>query len=258
MSLKKVNPEKTVLRTTFSFILITVLCLVLVFTLSSCITIRIKTVRGSGDITTEEFEVSDFSTLDFSGIGKIIIEQGDKEALTVEAEDNIIDDVRVEVVNGRLKIGFKRGIINVIPTRDLVFHLSVVELEEINLSGAGNIECESLESDNLSISSSGIGNIDMNLEAENLEIEISGAGKVEMSGEVKTQSLNISGVGSYEAKELKSNDCDIRISGAGSAVVNVADNLDVRLSGIGKVEYVGDPSVTHNITGASGSVKKID
>lgn len=78
-----------------------------------------------------------------------------------------------------------------------------------------------------------------------------------MSGEVDTQQLNISGVGSYDAKELVSKDCEIRISGAGKAVVNATQTLDIEMSGVGKVDYVGNPSVTQNISGA-GSIKSID
>ncbi|MBM3706115.1 MAG: DUF2807 domain-containing protein, partial [Actinobacteria bacterium] len=91
-----------------------------------------------------------------------------------------------------------------------------------------------------------------------LEVLISGAGKVDLEGQVNTQEINISGLGVYNAEELASVDCLINISGAGKAVVNVTQTLDVRLSGLGNVEYTGNPAVTENISGAGGTVKSLD
>lgn len=236
---------------------LTTMAVLLSFTLSSCITIRVNTLKGSGEVITKSFEVGDFDKLTFSGIGKLMIEQGEETSLTVEAESNVIDALKIKTNASELEIGFKSRFINVIPTKDIIFHLKVKDLKKINISGAGSIECNSLSVESLSIDSSGVGNIKMNITAKDLRIGISGAGKINLSGEVDTQQLDISGVGSYDAKELVTKDCEITISGAGKAVVNVTQTLDIQLSGVGKVEYVGKPSITQDISGA-GSIKSID
>lgn len=233
------------------------IAVLLSFFLSSCITIRVNTLKGSGEVITKSFEVGDFDRLIFSGIGKIIIVQGEETSLEVEAESNVIDALKINTSAGRLEIGFKSRFINVIPTKDIVFHLKVKDLKKINLSGAGIIECDNLNVESLSVDSSGVGSIKINITASDLEIGISGAGKVNLSGEVDTQQLNISGVGSYDAKELVSKDCEISISGAGRAVVNATQTLDIEMSGVGKVDYVGNPSITQNVSGA-GSINSIE
>ena len=233
------------------------IAVLLSLSLSSCITIRVNTPKGSGEVITKSFEVGDFDRLTFSGIGKIIIEQGEETSLEVEAESNVIDALKISASGSSLEIGFKSRFINVIPTKDIVFHLKVKDLKKIDLSGAGSIECNSLNVESLSVDSSGVGSIKINITASDLEIGISGAGKVNLSGEVDTQQLNISGVGSYDARELVSKDCEISISGAGKAVVNVTQTLDIKMSGVGKVDYVGNPSITQNVSGA-GSIKSIE
>jgi hypothetical protein len=227
------------------------------FSLSSCITIKVNTLKGSGEVMTKSFEVGDFDRLTFSGIGKIIIEQGEETSLEVEAESNVIDALKINTSTSELEIGFKSRFINVIPTKDIVFHLKVKDLKKIDISGAGSIECDNLNVESLSVDSNGVGSIKINITASDLEISISGAGKVNLSGEVDTQQLDISGVGSYDAKELVSKDCEISISGAGKAVVNVTQTLDIEMSGVGKVDYVGNPSITQNVSGA-GSINSID
>jgi hypothetical protein len=233
------------------------IAILLSISLSSCITIKINAPKGSGEVITKSFEVGDFDRLTFSGIGKIIIEQGQETSLEVEAESNVIDALKINTGVNELEIGFKSRFIKVIPTKDIIFHLKVKDLKKINLSGAGSIECDNLNVESLSIDSSGVGSITVNITSNDLEIGISGAGKVNLSGEVDTQQLNISGVGSYEARELISKNCQIRISGAGKAVVNATQTLDIEMSGLGKVDYAGNPSVTQNISGA-GSINSIE
>ncbi|MBM3708962.1 MAG: DUF2807 domain-containing protein [Actinobacteria bacterium] len=231
--------------------------LMLVLSLSSCITIRINTVRGSGDIAVREFDVEGFSRLIFSGIGKVYIEQGTEESLKVEAEDNILRAISVNVKGNKLEIGLRRGFLNFVPTRDIKFYLKVKDLNDIEISGVGSIYCKKLETEKLEIKSSGIGSVELNLVADDIEILLSGAGKVTMSGEVDTQQITITGAGSYSAKDLVSNDCEIDISGAGKAVVNAVKTLDINMSGFGRVEYVGNPAITQSISGG-GVIKSID
>ena len=46
-------------------------------------------VRGSGDIETEERDVSGFDEVYLSGIGNLIVTQGEEESLVIEADDKL-------------------------------------------------------------------------------------------------------------------------------------------------------------------------
>ena len=245
-------------KTGIAIISLMAILLVMMLTLSSCITIRVNSLKGSGDLKTQDYQIEDFNSLDFSGIGNIEIVQGDDVSLKIEAEDNILDAMKVENTGNSLVIGFKRGFMNVVPTKNISIHLTVKDLEKIDISGAGSIKCEKLETEKFVINSSGLGSIDVGLNGQDLKVSISGVGKVNMKGEVDTQQVDISGAGSYSAKELISRDCEVDISGAGRATVNVTDTLDVQLSGVGSVEYTGNPSVTQNISGVGGAVKSAE
>jgi hypothetical protein len=251
--------KNRVTKKTFFIIAVTVLSLLLAMSLSSCITIKLnsKDIQGSGEVTSQDFQVSDFDRLDFSGIGNIIITQGETESLKVEAESNIIERLEISSSGKMLKIGFKNNFFNIIPTKPVNFYLNVKDLREISISGVGSIKCDKLTTDDLSIVSSGAGSIDMNLINTVFEVAISGAGKVNMTGQTQSQSIDISGAGSYSAKEFASKDCEVSISGIGRAIVNASDTLDVNMSGLGSVEYVGKPAISQDISGG-GSVKSIN
>jgi len=213
-------------------------------------------VRGSGNVEEEERDVSDFDEISFSGMGNLIITQGEEESLLVEADDNILPLIETDVFGDRLTIGFKWGY-NFIPTSNVRFYLTVADLNRITFSGAGKVDCDNLETNKLEFDLSGAGDIDFNINADELVITSSGAGNLTLSGEVESQNVDISGVGRYNAKELESKECDIEVSGAGSATVNVTEELDVQISGVGNVYYVGVPIVRQDISGL-GKVESIN
>ena len=216
-----------------------------------------RVVRGSGVMATEERPVSDFDTVQFSGIGNLYIELGDKESLTIEAEDNLLPYIETDVRNGRLEIGLRRGI-TIDPTSAPDFYLTVVNLEEVAVSGLGSVEVPALAVDHFTVSISGGGDIDIDgLEAESLYVQISGLGDLTVhDGQVTSQEIAISGSGNYKALGLDSEEASVHISGLGSASLAVTEFLDVRISGAGTVEYLGRPTVNQNISGI-GTLKQI-
>ena len=228
---------------------------ILVVTAASC-KWTIGVVRGSGDIESEEREVSGFNEIEFTGIGNLIIEQGDEETLVVEADDNIIGLIETEVRGDELHIGFRRGF-NVVPTSKVKFYLTVKELDRIDLSGVGDIDCDEFETDDLKFNISGSGDIDFEIIADSIETNVSGLGDIDLSGEVDFHRVQISGSGKYDAEELESKDCEVEISGLGSATVNTSDNLDIEINGAGNVYYKGDPHVSQHISGL-GRIKSLD
>ncbi len=76
-----------------------------------------------------------------------------------------------------------------------------------------------------------------------------------MDGKADEQEINILGSGTYQAKDLESKVVKINVAGAGSAIVNVSEELDAEISGVGSVEYIGDPTVKQDVNGA-GQVGK--
>lgn len=213
-------------------------------------------VRGSGNIVTEERDVSGFHKIQLSGIGNLIITQGEEESLTIEADDNIIPIIETDVLRERLDISFKRGY-TFTPSATVKFYLTVVDLDEISLGGAGKIDCEGFETEVLQFDISGAGDVDFDLEAERVEVVVSGAGNITLMGKVDSQEIEIDGVGRYDGEDLESRECAITVSGAGSATVNVSELLDVEINGVGTVYYAGSPIMTQDISGL-GKIKSIE
>jgi len=229
-------------------------------TLACSVTVNggeVRRLEGSNVLVSEERQVSGFNRVDMAGIGFLVIEFGDSEALTIEAEDNLIDYIQTEVVGQELVIKFEEGR-NYQPTETIRFYLTVVELDELVVSGLSEVELPEIEVTDFTIEISGGGEVDMDrLDAKLFEVNVKGLGSLTIdSGTVVRQEISISGGGRYSARRLESQDADVDISGLGAATVRVSDTLTVNISGGGNVEYYGDPTVDSNISGI-GKVERI-
>jgi hypothetical protein len=228
------------------------LLLAVVFLLSACSIPFISVVRGSGDVETETREVSGFSKIEMNGAGQLIITQGSTESLDIEAEDNVLPELTSEVKGETLVLGYKNQTWrrSVIPTKPIIYTLTVVDLSEITFNGAGDLEMDSLNTASLEITINGAGNIEIgNLQADELSVTISGTGSIRIAGEVESQSINIEGAGNYQATDLLSQKASIEVNGLGNSKLWVMESLDVAINGGGSVDYYGDPNLTQDING---------
>lgn len=223
----------------------------------SRITLPIGLVRGSGRVVSEEREIGGVTEVELQSFGSVHIEQGERESLRIEAEDNLLRYIETEVRDGKLEIRHRRGtrLVNLMP---IDYYVTVRTLEGISVSGAGNVDVSDLQSERLAVKLSGAGNVQIDsLQAGSLTATISGTGGLAVKGgEVQGQEVVISGAGDYNAQGLDSRETTVRLSGLGSATVRVRDRLDVTISGAGSVRYVGDPEVEQRVTGI-GRVQRI-
>ena len=168
--------------------------LLLLLMLSSCgLPVRLTEVRGSGNIQTESRYISGVQSVDLNGIGSLVIVQGEKESLEITTDDNLLEYIQSDVSGKNLQLG-TQDYVNLRPTDDVVYHLTVTELDSVKTSGMGNVQILSLETGDLQLEISGTGNISIgDLTADSLDLGISGLGNVELAGRVSEQDVKISG-----------------------------------------------------------------
>ncbi len=193
------------------------------------------TVRGSGHVKTERRTVAVFDQVAFSGVGQLTITQTGKESLTVEADDNLLPLLTSSVSGGTLQLGVKENT-ELQSATILKFNVTVKALKGISLSGAGNAKVDTLIT-------------------PALKVTLSGAGHLAVTGRADGQDVTLSGVGSYDGSQFSTKTAKVIISGTGNAIVQVSATLDAEVSGVGSVDYIGNPRVTQHVTGL-GSVRK--
>ncbi|HIK31276.1 MAG TPA: DUF2807 domain-containing protein [Oscillatoriales cyanobacterium M59_W2019_021] len=208
-----------------------------------------------GNVVSESRNVSNFDRVRCS-FGKLIVTQGDRESLTVIAEDRLLDRIVSEVRDGTLYLYPKSN--EPFVTFDRVqFQLTVKNLNALNLDGVVQVKAEQLKTDRLQLGATGSAKIDIeSLDADTLQVDLGGASELSLAGKVTDQTLTFSGGSRYYADLLESQTVALEINGAGKAAVWANDRLDVQINGAGTVNFYGNPDVRQQIRGV-GSIQPI-
>ena len=217
-----------------------------------------RRIEGSGVVTEESRQVGSFSEFELAGIGNVYVEFGDETALVIEAEENLIEHIETNTFGQKLTIRMDDSY-SYDPTEKINYYLTVVELDGVSISGLGSVYLPEVETGRFELEISGAGDVNIDaLYADRLNAELSGLGDVDiLDGEVDFQDVSISGSGAYSAENLACREARVRVSGLGSAVVNVSEYLEAEITGAGDIMYSGSPEVSAEISGL-GDLEALD
>ncbi|MCK4777390.1 MAG: DUF2807 domain-containing protein, partial [Actinomycetia bacterium] len=181
------------------------------------------------------------------GAGYIYVTQSENQSLRIETDDNVIDLLILDVINGRLVIDSNNCFTNIRPIR---IWASMKDVNGITVSGSAEVVSENeINTDSFDLRISGSSSSDMDINSEEISTTISGSGNVNYRGSTKSHDIQISGSGNVKALDLSTEETKITISGFGNIEVDASENLDVIISGSGNVLYSGNASVTQTISG---------
>ena len=157
-------------------------------------------------------------------------------SVEIEAQQNIIDNLDLEVENGSWNIKGKKRIKDY---KAVVIHITMPTVKALSIGGAGKF----------------IGKSDFK-NLEELKVSIGGSGEVSLAGSATTTSISIAGSGKVDVRQLGTSSSKVSIAGSGDAFVDVKDKLTVSIAGSGSVFYNGKPSVKTSVAG-SGKVESL-
>ncbi len=208
-------------------------------------------VDGSGDSISQELDLDDFSKIKLTIAADVYLTQGDVQKVEVEAPQNVIHELDLDIRNDTWEIEFDECVKNY---EDMKIYITIPEIKELNISGSGTVYGENdFNIEDLKIRISGSGDIDIFAEMKDLDAKITGSGKVKLGGTGDKLELNISGSGDYRLFDMIAEDVEVKVSGSGDTEVTANDELDVDISGSGDVYYKGEPELRTDISG-SGDV----
>lgn len=251
---------------------LTLLLIVLFFLPSlACGALTVHAVTGSGEIVSQAIDVSGFDCVTLYGSGNVFIEQGQRDSLSVQADDNIISLLDIRVQGDELILGTKRGF-NLNPSAPITYNLTVKDLSSLRLAGSGSFEVGPIESKELSVSLSGSGDIKLerliakeltldldgsgniflnDIQVKIIDTSLRGSGDIELAGITKEEKVSVLGSGNYRAGNLQSKAAKVTVPGSADIIVWVTKELKIRVNGSGDIQYYGDPIVKQGGFGSS-------
>lgn len=189
---------------------------------------------GSGNVVKQDRNVGDFSTIKILGSADVIIKQGDRTTLQVQADDNLMENIITRVKGDALIVETEGSIRNYKKFEVLV---TMNRLDGIEINGSGDVESEGIiKGNSLAISINGSGDVELELEYKNLEAQINGSGDIEISGITGDLDLKVMGSGDFSASGLRLNICKLSVYGSGDTkLTGSASSVSVELSASGEV-----------------------
>jgi hypothetical protein len=76
-----------------------------------------------------------------------------------------------------------------------------------------------------------------------LDVAMRGTCQMQVTGHTVQQRVRLEGMGSYAAPKLKSRRTTVELNGSGRVCIWAVEELDVTCRGLGRVEYLGTPTV---------------
>lgn len=196
-------------------------------------------VRGDGNVTTETRATSSFNAIAVTGSVDVYLSQGEKEEVTVEADQNLLEIIRTEVKGNTLHI-YETKNIRKADARKV--YITFQELNSLIAKGATDVYGRTpIRTESLEVGISGASDVTLEIYTNELICRIDGAADGYLSGEVKAMIARVSGSSDLEAGNLISQTCQVETDGASDAQVHATESLDAKASGSSDIEYRGNP-----------------
>lgn len=209
----------------------TSLLLLLLFTFTGCFR---GIVWGNGNRVTQERNINSFRGVRADFIGDIYIKQGTDHYVTITGDSNLLELIVMEVKNDQLIIDSTK---NYTTKKGIDLEITVPDLDTVRVNGVCDIEM-------------------VDFETKQLKLVTAGVGSIKASGRVEVLTAEVHGVGDLELKDLIGDDVTALVDGVGSIDVYANKTLDLRVNGVGDINYYGDAVLTFMEDDGVGSIRK--
>lgn len=234
-------------------------------------------ITGSGNIITRRVSIADFSRIETSRAVHLVVEKRSGREAIIEADDNIMPYVIVEVDGGCLTVSIDNEIKSLndvtvkvtVPSDGNISAISAssasrvtVETEiktpklMLDASSAANINIAKSDVGTCSIEASSAANVEGAIKADNCVIDMSSASDVNvallavkcdvtassassatLSGEAGDIEITVSSAAKVDAMDLNARNADVSASSGGSIKITCMKSIDASASSGGSVKY---------------------
>jgi len=228
---------------------------ILISGFTSCI-FNFSGIKGDGNIKKETRAVSEFSEIEVSGMYQVYLTQGKTNSLIIECDENLMQYIITKNSSDKLIIDTKK---NLNPTGDIKVYLTFTSLESIDLSGACEVIGDGrLKFDKIEFEGSGASEFTLDMKADKVGFDLSGASEIHLTGKANQVTIDGSGAIKVLAFDFIINNCDVDLSGASEAKLNVTNNLSIDVSGAATITYKGGAKILKQSTSGASSIKAVE
>jgi len=217
--------------------------------LSSCFP---SGTEGNRELSTSAYVFDYFDALHIEDAFHVQLYQSDDYYVEIEAEENLMDMIRINVSGDILYLSFKEKIHPNIPIK---VNIALPELSRVDIKGASRIQtAQPFITPHMEIHADGASRINLNIVTDEIHSYSRGAAMIELSGSTGLLINDMQGAGIFHGFNLNAHEARINLDGVGKISVNVEESLDASVNGVGKVEYTGSPKILEKKVSGLGKI----
>lgn len=250
------------------------------------------TIEGNEKVVKEERTIDEFTKVAVSSGIDLYLTQGDQDKLVLEVDENLLEYIKTEVKNGKLRIYTEK---NIKKAKSLKAHLTFKSLEYIGGSSGSDIYAEDgIKADEMDVDMSSGSDMKIKLTAnkaefnmssgsdaivnfegkeleidassgsdldikttklDNIDIDLSSGSDVKLEGSAGKMILNASSGSDLYAYDFIVENAKVDVSSACDVKLNVTASLDVEASSASSVRYKGKAKITDINASSLATVK---
>ena len=193
------------------------------------------TQQRSSISTTKSIKLNkSFSKVNIGFSAKIIIKKSSKSDAILKIDKKFIDNISFKVYNDTLHIDTHGSIHTAIQT-EIIIHSELLDM--LTVGGTTRASIEGFHSANFNLRTSGTARVTF------------------LSGGIENFFLNSRGTSQISLENINVQNATIVSKGTSKTTINVSNNLNVKLRGISKVKYFGNPKIQKNIKNLGKLIK---
>ncbi len=215
-------------------------------------------MRGSGNIKTENRTVKSFTEVSVAGPINVQIKKGGRPSVSVEADDNIIPLVITNVSGNKLSIRLDE----ISNLNNATVNVMVVITDFTGASASAGAEINADETisnaEKINFTASSAAKITMNIDAPFADAGSSSGAEIKLSGRTKTFSARASSGARVDAENLKAETAKADASSGASINIFASVAVDASASSGAQVNYSGGAASVVKNASSGGDVKQVN
>ena len=213
-----------------------------------------STVKGNGDVTTEERGIEDFDALNVSRGMNVYVSIGNDYKVVVEADENLHKSIVTELHGEELHI---KAIDNIRKATSKKVFVTLPRLISAKSSSGSNVFSENtLNVNDLDLAVSSGANLTFSLDADDVKAKSSSGSNIFLEGNANSINAKASSGSNIKAGDLKAKSAQANVSSGANIWLSTENQLKANASSGGNVFYNGNPSETEISKSSGGNVIK--
>jgi hypothetical protein len=216
-------------------------------------------IEGTGIEAIQARSVAPFQQVRVNGPMEVMVEGSTTERVTISADDNLVDRISTQTVDGVLTVELIRREDEVLNnTLPLFALIQSPELVEVRADAASSVEVQNLPSPSagvLSLLANGASTLKATgIDTGELIVAVEGASTLSGQGRAETVTLLASGGSVVDLSEVGAVDVGVQVSGGSVVDVQASGTLTITASGASTVSHSGNPEKVEVVEQSGGSV----